>query len=57
MDPASGNALFPTGNLVDQLTVPGLGIINATLIDAGIPTIFINAQDIDYNGTELQDEN
>ncbi len=56
MDPASGNALFPTGNLVDQLTVPGLGIINATLIDAGIPTIFINAQDIDYNGTELQDE-
>ncbi|NVF15675.1 2-methylaconitate cis-trans isomerase PrpF [Vreelandella maris] len=55
-DPADGEgAIFPTGNLIDELDVPGVGVLKATLINAGIPTIFINADDIGYVGTELQD--
>ena len=50
-----GGAMFPTGNLIDALEVPGLGTIDATLINAGIPTIFVNARDLGYTGTELQD--
>ena len=46
--------LFPTGNLVDDLEVPGIGTFKATMITAGIPTIFLNASDIGYKGTELQ---
>jgi probable AcnD-accessory protein PrpF len=49
-----GGAMFPTGNLVDDLEVPGVGTLKATLINAGIPTIFLNAADIGYSGTELQ---
>lgn len=59
LDPADdgeeGGARFPTGNLVDELDVPGVGKIDATLINAGIPTIFVNAGAIGYTGTELQD--
>ncbi|MFS0754013.1 2-methylaconitate cis-trans isomerase PrpF [Noviherbaspirillum sp. 1P10PC] len=60
MDPAAeeegaGGAMFPTGNLVDDLEVPGIGTLRATMINAGIPTIFVNAEDIGYTGTELQD--
>jgi probable AcnD-accessory protein PrpF len=56
MDPAArGSAIFPTGNPVDQLAVPGLGTVNATMINAGIPTIFLNAREIGYSGTELQE--
>ncbi len=56
MDPADGEgAMFPTGNVVDDLDVPGLGTLKATMINAGIPTIFVNAEAIGYNGTELQD--
>ncbi|MBQ7626391.1 MAG: 2-methylaconitate cis-trans isomerase PrpF [Rhodocyclaceae bacterium] len=65
LDPADegegdgGGAMFPTGNLVDELDVPtslaASGKLNATLINAGIPTIFVNARDIGYTGTELQD--
>ncbi|WP_203300615.1 2-methylaconitate cis-trans isomerase PrpF [Marinobacter sediminum] len=56
MDPADGDgAMFPTGNVVDDLEVPGVGTLRATMINAGIPTIFINAEDIGYTGTELQD--
>jgi len=56
MDPADGDgALFPTGNLVDELEVPEFGVLKATMINAGIPTVFVNAQDIGYTGTELQD--
>jgi len=47
--------MFPTGNLVDDLDVPGIGRLKATMINAGIPTIFVNAADIGYLGTELQD--
>lgn len=55
MDPAAGGgAVFPTGNLVDELEVPGVGTLNATMINAGIPTIFLNANEIGYTGTELQ---
>ena len=55
-DPADGEgAIFPTGSLIDELDVPGVGMLKATLINAGIPTIFINADDIGYVGTELQD--
>jgi probable AcnD-accessory protein PrpF len=57
MDPADGEgAMFPTGNLVDQLEVPGVGTLQATMINAGIPTIFLNAEDIGYTGTELQED-
>jgi len=60
LDPAAdeeggGGAMFPTGNLVDSLEVPGIGTFAATMINAGIPTIFVNAADIGYSGTELQD--
>ena len=57
IDPADGDgALFPTGNVVDNLEVPGVGTLKATMINAGIPTVFINAADIGYTGTELQDD-
>lgn len=57
IDPADGDgALFPTGNVVDDLEVPDVGTLKATMINAGIPTIFINATDIGYTGTELQDD-
>lgn len=57
IDPADGDgALFPTGNVVDDLEVPGMGTLKATMINAGIPTIFVNASDIGYSGTELQDD-
>src|SRR5690606_37942090 len=61
LDPADegegddGGAMFPTGNLVDDLEVPGVGTFKATMINAGIPTVFVNAADIGYTGTELQD--
>ena len=48
-------AMFPTGNLVDELAVPGVGTLAATMINAGIPTIFLNARDLGYSGTELQE--
>ncbi len=57
LDPAGGEgSMFPTGNLVDQLEVPGVGTLDATMINAGIPTIFVNAKDIGYQGTELQEQ-
>ena len=56
MDPADGDgAMFPTGNVVDDLEVPGVGTLKASMINAGIPTIFLNAEDIGYKGTELQE--
>lgn len=56
MDPADGEgSMFPTGNLVDDLEVPGVGTLKATMINAGIPTVFVNAEDIGYTGTELQE--
>lgn len=60
LDPAAeeegaGGAMFPTGNVVDDLDVPGIGTLKATMINAGIPTIFLNADAIGYTGTELQD--
>lgn len=64
MDPAAeedgdagdgGGSMFPTGKLVDDLEVPGIGTLKATMINAGIPTIFVNAEDLGYTGAELQD--
>ncbi|TKB54938.1 2-methylaconitate cis-trans isomerase PrpF [Ferrimonas aestuarii] len=52
-DPVDGT-LFPTGNLVDDLDVPDIGCFNATLINAGIPTLFLNADELGFEGTELQ---
>ncbi|EGQ9184435.1 2-methylaconitate cis-trans isomerase PrpF [Vibrio parahaemolyticus] len=57
VDPADGEgSMFPTGNLVDDLVVPDVGTFNATFINAGIPIIFIDAESIGYQGTELQDQ-
>ena len=53
VDPSE--AMFPTGNLIDELIVPEVGTFNVTMISAGIPTIFLNADDIGYKGTELQE--
>jgi len=52
----AGGSMFPTGNLVDDLYVPGVGTLKVTMINAGIPTIFVNARDIGYTGTELQND-
>ncbi|NRB66728.1 MAG: 2-methylaconitate cis-trans isomerase PrpF [Vibrio sp.] len=57
MHPAAGDgSMFPTGNLVDDLEVPEVGTFNATLINAGIPTIFVDADALGYSGTELQQD-
>ncbi|MCE2029346.1 2-methylaconitate cis-trans isomerase PrpF [Sessilibacter corallicola] len=57
LDPADGEgSMFPTGNLIDDLDVPGIGTLSVTMINAGIPTIFVNAEAIGYKGTELQDD-
>ena len=61
LDPAdegegdAGGSMFPTGNLIDDLDVPNIGTLKATMITAGIPTVFVNAEDIGYTGTELQE--
>lgn len=56
LDPADGEgAIFPTGQPVDELEVPGIGVLKATLINAGIPTVFIDAQALGYSGCELQE--
>jgi probable AcnD-accessory protein PrpF len=57
IDPADADgAMFPTGHLIDELAIPDVGIIKVSMINAGIPTIFIKAQDLGYIGTELQDD-
>ncbi len=53
-DEGDGGAMFPTGSLIDELEVPGVGTLEATMISAGIPTVFVNATDVGYLGTELQ---
>ncbi|HRN61478.1 MAG TPA: 2-methylaconitate cis-trans isomerase PrpF [Luteimonas sp.] len=53
-DEGDGGSMFPTGNVVDDLEVPGVGTLPATMISAGIPTVFVNAADIGFDGTELQ---
>lgn len=59
LDPSDGQdgngSLFPTGSLVDELDVPGIGVLRATMITAGIPTVFVNAADLGYRGTELRE--
>lgn len=52
----ASEAMFPTGNLLDELEVPGIGNFEVTMINAGIPTIFMNADDLNYTGTELQSD-
>jgi 2-methylaconitate isomerase len=59
LDPAAedgegGGAMFPTGNLVDMLEVPGVGTFKATMINAGVPVVFVEAAALGYDGTELQ---
>ena len=56
VDPADGEGdIFPSGNVVDQLEVPSIGSFKVTMINAGIPTLFLNADELGYSGTELQD--
>ncbi len=58
LDPADegedGGSMFPTGNLVDELDVPGAGIFKATMINAGVPVVFVEASALGLDGTELQ---
>ncbi len=54
LDPGETGAMFPTGNKIDRLSVPGSGDVEATLINAGLPTIFIDAATIGLTGAELQ---
>jgi len=56
LDPAGDGAMFPTGNVVDNLEVPGVGVLQTTMINAGIPTIFVNAAQLGFSGIELQDD-
>ena len=56
LDPGAAGDLFPTGNLIDDLTIPGIGTLKSTMINAGIPTIFVNASDIGFTGSELQSD-
>jgi probable AcnD-accessory protein PrpF len=53
---SDGGAMFPTGNFVDHLDIPGIGKIEATLINAGNPTIFVHAKSLGLSGLELQDD-
>ncbi len=55
-DDSDGGSMFPTGNVVDTLSVPDVGDLQVTMINAGIPTIFVNAESLNYQGTELQDD-
>ncbi|MBU0900475.1 MULTISPECIES: 2-methylaconitate cis-trans isomerase PrpF [Pseudomonas] len=55
-DGEEGGSMFPTGNLIDDLDVPGVGTFKATMITAGIPTVFVNAEDIGYSGSELREQ-
>lgn len=55
-DGEEGGSMFPTGNLIDDLDVPGVGTFKATMISAGIPTVFVSAEDIGYQGTELRED-
>ncbi|WP_312245900.1 2-methylaconitate cis-trans isomerase PrpF [Stutzerimonas nitrititolerans] len=55
-DGEEGGSMFPTGNLIDELEVPGIGTFKATMISAGIPTVFVSAEDIGYQGTELRED-
>ncbi|UTO04425.1 2-methylaconitate cis-trans isomerase PrpF [Moraxella sp. FZLJ2107] len=55
IDPVDeGGDMFPTGNLIDTLDVPNVGTFDVTLINAGIPTVFLRAKDLGFTGTELQ---
>ncbi len=54
VNPVGDSAMFPTGNVIDTLDVPNIGTYQATMINAGIPTIFLNASELNYQGTELQ---
>jgi hypothetical protein len=62
LDPASddaevgsaGAAMFPTGRRIDRITVPGVGSMDATLITAGLPTLYVDAASLGLTGTELQ---
>lgn len=57
MSPVDANeAMFPTGKIIEKLHVPDLGSLNTTMINAGIPTIFLNADEVGYLGTELQSD-
>lgn len=56
IEPAEGQgAIFPTGNLRDCLSIPGLGDVEVTLINAGIATIFLDAHRLGYQGDEGQE--
>lgn len=57
IDPVDADGdMFPTGNVTDTLDVPDVGNFTVTMINAGIPTIFMNAKDLGLTGTELQND-
>lgn len=53
LDPggAATGKLLPTGNLIDRLIV-GEEEIQASMVDASNPVVFVRAQDVGLNGTE-----
>jgi probable AcnD-accessory protein PrpF len=56
LDPGGDGSMFPTGAVLDRLDVPGVGVVDATLINAGNPTIFVDAGTLGLRGTELQQD-
>ena len=49
---AATGRLLPTGNVIDEITVDGLGVVEASLIDAANPVVFVEAKALGLTGTE-----
>ncbi|AUH53582.1 hypothetical protein CXB49_08800 [Chromobacterium sp. ATCC 53434] len=58
LDPVGGcsGELFPTGRLIDELKLPDGSHVEATLVDAGNPTLFVRARDFGLQGHERNGE-
>ena len=50
---ATTGRLLPSGAVLDRLEVPGLGTIEASLVDAANAAVFVRARDVGLSGTEL----
>lgn len=52
----SDGSILPTRNAIDELDIPGFDNLPVTLLNAGNPTIFIDADKVGLKGTETQDQ-